>query len=69
MLMEHKMGFLIKGSLGFLYKGLPWSEYLVCICSAILCGLLGKRTIEHTELWSTFPQFYRTYLIKECYYN
>jgi hypothetical protein len=34
-----------------------------------LGGLLGKRTVDHMELWSTFPPFYRTYLIEEWYYN
>jgi hypothetical protein len=66
--MEHQMGFLVQGSLGAFCKGLPWSGYQACICLAILGGLLGKRTIEHVELWSTFP-FYKTYLIEEWYYN
>jgi hypothetical protein len=67
--MEHQMDFLVQGSLGAFCKRLPWSGYLPCICSAILDGLLGKRTVEHVELWSTFPPFCRTYLIEEWYYN
>jgi hypothetical protein len=67
------MGSLVpQGSLGFFFffcKGLLWSGYLACICSAILNGLLGKRTVEHMELWSTFPPFYRNCLIEEWYYN
>jgi hypothetical protein len=57
-LMEHQMGFLVQGSLGAFCKGLSWSGYLGCICSAILGGLLGKRIVEHMKLWSTFPPFY-----------
>jgi hypothetical protein len=67
-LMEHQMGSLVQGSLEAFCKGSPWSGYLDCICSAILGGLLGKRTVECMERWSTFPPFYRTYLI-EWYYN
>jgi hypothetical protein len=63
------MGFLVQGSLGACCKGLPWPGYLACICLAILGGLLGKRTTKHMELRSTFPPFYRTYLIEEWYYN
>jgi hypothetical protein len=57
------------GSLGAFCKGLPWSRYLACICLAIMGGLLEKRTIESMELWSTFPPFYRIYLIEEWCYN
>jgi hypothetical protein len=53
---------------GAFCKGSPWSGYLVCICSAILGGLLGKRKVEYMGLQSTFPPFYRT-LIEEWYYN
>jgi hypothetical protein len=55
-----------KGIGGAFCKASPWSECLVCICSAILGSLLGKTTVEHMELQSTFPPFYRTYLIEEC---
>jgi hypothetical protein len=34
-----------------------------------LVGLLGERTVEHMELWSTFHPFHRTYLTEEWYYN
>jgi hypothetical protein len=67
--MEHQMDALVQGSLGAFCKESTWSGYLACICSTILGGLLGKRTIEHMELWSTFPPFYKTYLIEEWYYN
>jgi hypothetical protein len=68
--MEHQMGSLVPhGSVGFFCKGLSWSGYLACICSAILGGLLGKRTVEPMEFRSTFPLFYRTCLIEEWYYN
>jgi hypothetical protein len=68
--MEHQMGSLVpQGSLGAFCKGSPWSGYLACLCSASLGGLLGKGTTEHMELWSTFPLFYRTCLIEECYYD
>jgi hypothetical protein len=63
------MGFLVQGNLGAFCKGLPWSGYLTCICLATLGGLLEKRTVECMEPQSTFPPFYRTYLIEECYYN
>jgi hypothetical protein len=56
-LMEDQMGFLVQESLGAFCKGLPWSGYLACICSAILGGPIGKRTVKHMELWSTFPPF------------
>jgi hypothetical protein len=46
-LMEHQVGFLVQGSLGAFYKGLPWSGYLACICLDILGDLLGKRTVEY----------------------
>jgi hypothetical protein len=62
-------GFFGSWEFGGFFKGLSWSGYLACICLAILGGLLGKRTIECMELWSTFPPFYRTYLIEEWYYN
>jgi hypothetical protein len=58
------MVFLVQGSLGAFCKGLSWCGYLACICLAILGGLLGKRTVEHMELRSTFSPFYRTYLIE-----
>jgi hypothetical protein len=67
--MEHQIGFFVQGSLVAFCKGTPWSGYLACICSAILGGLLGKRTVEYMELQFTFPPFYRTYLTEECYYN
>jgi hypothetical protein len=51
------MGVLVQGSLGAFCKGLPWSEYLACICLDNLGGLLEKRTVEHMELQFTFPLF------------
>jgi hypothetical protein len=56
-------------NLGSFCKEAPRSVYLACICSAILCSLLGKRKVEYTGLHFTFPPFYRTYLIEEWYYN
>jgi hypothetical protein len=43
--MEHQMGSLVpQKSLGFFCKGLPWSGYLPCVCSAILDGLRKKNS-------------------------
>jgi hypothetical protein len=67
--MEHQMSSLVEGSLGAFCKGSALSWYVACIFSAILGGLLGKRTGEHMELQSTFPPFSGTYLIEEWYYN
>jgi hypothetical protein len=45
-----------QGSLGGFCKGLSWSGYLNCICSAILGGLLGKRTYGSLVYFPSFLQ-------------
>jgi hypothetical protein len=34
-----------------------------------LSGFLGKRKVKYMRFQSTFPPFYRIYLIKEWHYN
>jgi hypothetical protein len=58
-----------QGSLETFSKRSLWSGYLACVCSVIMGSLLGKRKVKYMGLHSSFPPFYRTYLIEEWYYN